>query len=206
MDQSEVIDQQIASFSNPETSRPPVAGQDIAMPGLYAMPEEIVMLFLDSQAQIERVRHNLAGEILKVARDSEGNLVSYWEMSGERKMNDKGIRHIISLLDGYINPNSATSNLTDKEIYAITERLVKTLNGVLRSKGTEFEVDRNYKTTLLNQLGDMVFIELKKAKDGGTLKAMTQSYQVRELKGIGEQKKGFSIGDLSPLNLIKGRQ
>lgn len=180
--------------------------QNIALPGIYAMPEEIVMLFLDSSAQIERVRHNLSGEVLVAKQNDKGQVITVWEAIGEKKMNDKGIRHIISLLDGYINPNSATSSLNDAEIYRMSKMAVKVLNGVLRSKSNEFEIDRNYKATLLNMIGDMIFIELKKAKDGATMKAMTQSYQVRELKGLGDQKKGFSLGDLSPMKLIKRDQ
>ena len=192
---------QAESFANPPVSQ---AEAQMTLPGIYSMPKEIVMLFLDSTAQIERIKHNLAGEVIKVGKDKEGNLFQFWAPEGEKKMNEKGIRHIVSLLDAYINPNTATTTLSDSEIYSMSKRFYKTLNGVLRSKGEEFEVDNNYKTTILNVISDMVFIELKKAKDGATLKALTQAYQVRELKGYGNEKKGFQISDLSPLNLKKG--
>lgn len=189
--------QQADSFTNP-----PERQDNIAMPGIYAMPEEIAMLFLDSSMLIEKVKHNLAGEVLMAKRDERGNLVTYWDPSGERKMNDNGIRYIVSLLDAFIGSHSATSTLKLDEIYDITKDVVKVLNAVLRSKGVEFNIDRNYKSTLLLMIGRMVFIQLHKALDGATLKALTQSYQVRELKGLGQEKKGFTLSDLSPMRLI----
>jgi len=161
------------------------------------------MLFLDASMLIEKVRHNLAGEVLVAKQDDQGHLITVWEGIGERKMNDKGIRYIVSLLDAFIGAHSATTTLNLEEIYSITKDVVKTLNGVLRSKGNEFQIDRNYKATLLLMIGRMVFIQLHKSLDGATLKAMTQSYQVRELRGLGEQKKGFTLSDLSPLKLLK---
>jgi hypothetical protein len=196
MDSADISEGQQQSFSNPPER------ENLALPGIYAMPEEIAMLFIDASALIEKVKHNLAGEILVARKDERGNIVTLWSQDGERKMNDKGIRYIVSLLDAFVGTHTATSTLSLQEIYDITLDVVEALNEVLRSKGNEFEIDRNYKSTLITTIGRMVFIQLHKSLEGATLKALTQSYQVRELKGIGQEKKGFSLGDLSPLNLI----
>lgn len=194
-------EQQAESFANPSPLSP--AETQLALPGIYAIPQEIAMLFLDSSSQIERVKHNLAGETLHTEMGEDKVIRQFWKADGEKKMNDRGVRHIVSLLDVYINPNTATSNLSDDEIYNISRRAYKVLNQILRAKGEEYGVDNNHKATILNTITDMIFIELKKAKDGATLKAMTQSYQVRELKGYGGEKKGLQLSDLNPMNLIR---
>lgn len=192
---------QAEQFANP---MPTPQETQLALPGMMALPKEIIILFLDATRSIEELRHNLAGEILETYQDAEGNLYQKWVEKGMRRMNDDGIRFTTSLLSTYITPTTATSILSEERIMAICLRFYQSFNALLRAKGEEFAIDSNYKETLLNSVADMVEFALRKAKDGATLKALTQAYQVRELKGYGQEKKGLQLSDLSPLNMIRG--
>lgn len=176
--------------------------EQVVTPGIYAMPQEVLTLLLDQQMAIERLRHDLAGEILEVYKDENGMITTRWLEKGERKMNNHGIRFVTSVLSEYLSPSSATSDLEDDEIYMITREVAKFINGILYSKGKEFEVDPNYKTWILKSITHMIFIELKKSHNAMFIKALTQAYQVKELKGY-DKKKGITDVLLSP---FKGKE
>src|SRR3989304_1497562 len=100
--------------------------QRIMQPSLYALPKEIIELLLDSTAVIERIRHDLAGEVLqtnaKTDRESGATILTQsWEAIGERSMNDLGIRSVVKILNLYVNPETMMTQLSDEEIYKLMQ-------------------------------------------------------------------------------------
>lgn len=176
--------------------------EPIAPPSLYTLPSELVTLLLDATMVIEGIRHRLKGEIqmMRFVKDSEGNDVPYtaYEKIGAEVMNDKGVEMVVSVVSGYINPESTFTTLDDEEIYKITRALDKNLNALFYSKGTEYDMDRNYKTITKDMICDICFCALKKSKDKALMEALTKSWSVRELKGYPPEKRGITDVLLSP--------
>jgi len=173
-----------------EEYEPPV----IMSPPLYSAPEKMIELILDPFKVIERVRHDLKGEVL--ATDGKT-----WLKYGKRVMNDKGIGYTVSILNKYVNRNTILSNLEETEIYSIIRNLDKNLADVFSNYHEDFGLDMNLMTMVKDGIVDMVFMALKQSKNKTLLDALTKAYSVREDIGR-DRKRGIGLGSLNP---FKGR-
>lgn len=180
--------------------------QRIMQPSLYALPKEMIELLLDATAIIERVRHDLKGEVLiteaKVdEKTGETVYIQRWDAIGEKSMNDKGVRAIVKVLNLYINPESTMTQLTDQEIYKIVLHLDYNLNALLYARGKEFELNENMKSIVKDGICDIVFMALKKSLNGKQLESLLKSYNIEEQRFPDMKKPGKldTLLSLTPL-------
>jgi len=158
-------------------------------PTIVTAPQEVMKEILDPSNIIEKIRHNLKGEIEVI--DSLGK--KRWDEKGAKIMNDDGINHIISILDSYINRNTLLSNLDDNEILMIIKPLDKELNALFYQKWRKFDLELEHWAITKNRIVDMVFLALKQANNKVLLDALTKAYSIREVKGFPERRK--SVGE-----------
>jgi len=186
-------------YSSPPPSYPPMYPPQ---PALYALPKEIIELLLDSSLTIEKIRHNLMGEVLmtKTEVDEQGNqfLKTIWEPIGEKVMCDIGVRAIVNILDTYIGADSATSNLTSEEISRIMTKLDKTLSRVIYERRDEFEIKESMMTLVKDGICDKVFLALKKSENAKFMESLLKSWNVAETRDQ-SKKAGMMDVILSPL-------
>src|SRR3990172_10115954 len=180
----------------------------MSQPSLYALPKEMIGLLLDATAVIERVRHDLQGEVLvtEAKVDAETGETIYtqeWKAIGEKSMNDKGVRAVVKVLNTYINPESTLTQLTDEEIYKIMMGLHYNLNALFYARGKEFDLSVNMKSIIIDGICDIIFFALKKSLNGKFVESLLKSWHIDEQRFSGEKKGGFK--DLIPaLSPFKG--
>jgi len=172
--------------------------QRIMQPSLYALPKEMIELLLDATAVIERIRHDLQGEVLITG---ETTYIQEWKPIGERSMNDMGVRAVVKILNMYVNPESALTQLTNGEIYKTVLNLDYNINALFYSRGKEFEMSPNTKTIVKDGICDIVFFALKKSLNGKQMESLLKSWTVDEQRYPDMKKGGWkeAIIGLSPL-------
>jgi len=175
-------------------------------PSLYSLPKEMIELLLDATATIERVRHDLKGEVLmtKAEVDKETGETVYtqsWEEIGEKSMNDVGVRSVIKILNMYINPESVLTQLTEKEIYKIILNLDYNINALFYARGKEFDLNDNMKSIVKDGICDIVFFALKKSLHGKFAESLLKSWSIDEQRFPDMKKTGVKdvLLGLSPL-------
>lgn len=180
--------------------------QRMVQPSLYSLPKEMIELLLDATATIERVRHDLKGEVLitKAEADKETGETVYtqtWEQIGEKSMNDKGVRAVIKVLNMYINPESVLTQLNEDEIYKIIVNLDHNLNALFYARGKEFGLSNNMKSIVKDGICDIVFFALKKSLHGKFAESLLKSWSIDEQRFPDAKKPGFKdvLFSLSPL-------
>ena len=158
--------------------------QRMIQPSLYSLPKEMVELLLDATATIERVRHDLKGEVLvtKAEIDKDGQTIytQSWDAIGEKSMNDKGVRAVVKVLNMYINPESVLTQLDEKEIYKIILGLNYNLNALFYARGKEFELNDNMKGIVIDGVCDIIFFALKKSLNGKFAESLLKSWSIEE--------------------------
>lgn len=166
--------------------------QPDAMPSFVSANPQVLQMLIDPFTIIERIRRDLRGEVYDTRKRK-------WKRIGMRQMNDKGIEYVVSKLNKYINRNTILSTLKEKEVYDITRTIAINLNNDFYAKGEDWGVDPNLKASIKDDIVNLCFLALKQAQDGQLLKALTQAYSVREVRGIGKEGgKGVFDTLLSP--------
>jgi len=152
----------------------------------------IAQLQLDLTAQIEFWEHDLKGEYLKVTFDEEGNKNMSWEQSGIRRVNDNGVRYVVSLLHEYLNVNTFMSVTSSQQINAIMSRFHRRLAGLLIENRRNFAIRSSDDIKdMVGGITDAVWLALLRSKGGETLKAFTKTHSVSEMRETKQERKKF---------------
>lgn len=95
-------------------------------------------------------------------------------------VNDRGVREIKLMLETYLNPITLTTDLTEESITHITRRLGEELALLFALYPREIGLDTKTRGILHKKLTDQVYFSLRKSKDAGERKSVTDSYQLIE--------------------------
>lgn len=175
----------------------------IIQPGI---PKEILELLLDASTSIDKIRHNLMGEVLvvkKIVNPDDGTelYTSEYKDIGSRCMNDVGVSNIVSYLDGYINSETTFTNLKENRINMIMKGVDKNITRLFYENKEAWAIDQSVMTAKKDMICDLIYCALCKSQNGKMVESLLKSWQISEDR-TPQEKMGLGsllMGGLSPL-------
>lgn len=107
-------------------------------------------------------QHFMRGEFLE--EESGG-----WKkiQNVKNKCSEAGIQELSSHVLTIVNKNTFISNLNEEQVVRLTQDSMTVINDLMLDKGDEWELAPEYRRVVLNQLGNMIELALRRAKDAG---------------------------------------
>lgn len=120
------------------------------------------------------------------------------------KCSESGIQELSSHVLVLVNKNTFISNLTEQQVVRMTTDSMDVINGLMLDKGDDWKLAPEHRRVILNQLGNMIELALRRAKDAGERKyySTVQSF----FFGEGDNRKPSGAGRLPIIGgLLGGR-
>lgn len=135
--------------------------------------KEVAGELLDVNSAIQNMEMNLRGKILDVT-------TGLWIQVGKQRMNEDGIKQVMGTIIMYVNKNTVLSTLDETEIAYMSKEVANNLNALITQNQDIFEINESDRQSLLNDIVNVVFITLNRAKDGKTREMFEKTVSVVE--------------------------
>lgn len=110
---------------------------------------------------------------------------------GKPLMNMRGVFQILNLIRPVYNHFACMSNLSEDEIYGMIEELQHNISELLFMKDDDFELDNDYKDSIIDNSRRMALTGLNRAKNQGEKVFLSKTHESRAIyQEKDKQKKG----------------
>lgn len=151
---------------------------------LSPQKEDLMRWQLDSLDIIQDIEHDLRGDVWDEKKNE-------WIVSDDPRINEKGIRELISFIKLRVNKNVFLTDLSDKEINNIMINFRLDLVDLLYEKYRDYGIRKENLSTILNGIDDFVKIAIKRGWEALTLKHLGERVRtIERLESSGENKDG----------------
>lgn len=166
--------------------------------------ENFARYMQDMQDILRKFEHNLRREVKTKTRWEPVKLKRWVLVDGKRASreipakpmcNEECIFDIVSFIENRVNKNTNFSNLSDGDVYRIVTEDLKVLNLQMFEKEQEWGLSPVDSRWILNQVGDLIELALRRAKDGLERETWGGSINFNWNDGM-TQNKGSSIPGL----------
>jgi len=164
-------------FSDDSIGEPYYSSQTSPLMGQF--DSKLILWMLDPTNIIDEVKNQLRGiVVIKKWDDKNKKFVDVQKKIVDQALiNEKGINHIVYLLNFHLGKHSGTSILREDTIVARTKQFGKDLSLLLFEKWQDFEMDFSTITPIRNSIVWLVYMSLMRSKDGSFLDALTRTYK-----------------------------
>jgi len=142
---------------------------------------------LDAETLFIELEHDLKGETWAVNKEGQGE----WIKSGIEIMSDRAAKCVVSIMRMLINKNTFLTNLKEDEIMIVCRSVMTAFANHLAYNWEEWGVEKEHLDMLATQIGEFLFMALKRAQNEGERLSLARSEQVirRYDEGVAHQQK-----------------
>jgi len=130
--------------------------------------------------ELSLIEHDLKGEYA----DYSNPEAPVWKMSGDKTMNEKGVRYIVGELRSLCNKNVFMSNLEKdtNRVYAILVSYLNTITDTLLYNNREYELDARYLDSVVEKCANFAEFALRRSLYAGERAFMRGTQSVTRLE------------------------
>jgi len=169
--QKQIADSTIRAASLATLSRPP----DAAFNQFVAELRDILFTW----------QHSMRGELFS---DQENKWVKI--PNQKAKCSEMAIQEIQAHVMVIVNKNTFISNLDETQVVGLTCDAMTVINDLMFDKGETWELAPEDRLSILNQVGNMIEMALRRAKDAGEREYYSNTQRVIFTEGAMPGKKG----------------
>lgn len=165
-----------------------------SMADVSSVHSDFLRFRLDPSPLLRQMQRLIGAKEWVVVKDKDGRERGVWVQDPNRKplANDQFISEVMTILTGYVNPNTMQGNISEEYAHRICECASEELIFLIAQRSDEYEILEINRDFIWNLIDDMVFLSLSRAIDDMQRFYDSQSFKSAQVSkgmtGSGEGK------------------